>query len=174
MKTNVVTGLQLIDYDTPFTCKSCLASKSTRKEIYKHRHTPLASAFGGEVFSDIWVAPLESLGGCQYYITFIDDHMHYLTVDFLQAKSNTLEAYKAYSSWVHTQFGIQIKHFHSDAAANTWEKILPVICTSKVWNDALPRLTPHSTMALLKQQTAAARAHARYAPPDWLTKISMG
>src|SRR6266404_7819112 len=114
MKTNAVMGLQLIDYDTPFTCKSCLASKLTCKEIYKHCHTPLASAFGGEVFSDVWVMPLESLGGRQYYITFINDHMCYLTVDFLWAKSNTLEAYKAYSSWVHTQFSIQIKCFHLD------------------------------------------------------------
>ncbi len=114
MRTNTITGLQLIDYDTPFMCDSCAASKSTWKEIYTHRCTPIASAFGDEIYSDIWVSPLESLGGRQYYVTFINDHMCYLSVDFLWAKSDTLEAYKAYTAWVHTQFGICIKHFHSD------------------------------------------------------------
>src|SRR6266404_1644451 len=44
-------------------------------------------------------------------------YVHSLTttrVIFLRAKSDTRQAYGACTAWVHTQFGIHIKRFHSD------------------------------------------------------------
>ncbi len=57
---------------------------------------------------------MESLGGWQYYVTFIDNFSHYLSVDFLRSKSDTLQAYRVYTAWVNTQFGVRIKRFHSN------------------------------------------------------------
>jgi len=108
MKSNAITGLCLIDFSIPFSCNSCTAAKSTQKEIHKYWQTPPATAFGNEVYSDLWVSPMESLGGRQYYVTFIDDFSCYLSVNFLRSKLDTLQAYRVYTAWVNTQFSVRI------------------------------------------------------------------
>ena len=46
----------------------------TRKVILKERKAPPAKRFGDEIHTDLWgPSPINSLGGCRYYITFTDD-----------------------------------------------------------------------------------------------------
>ena len=114
MKSNAITGLRLIDFSIPFSCNSCAAAKSTQKERHKYWQTAPATTFGDEVYSDLWVLPMESLGGWQYYVTFINNFLCYLSVNFLHSKSDTLQAYCTYTAWVNSQFGMHIKQFHSN------------------------------------------------------------
>ena len=114
MKSNAITGLCLINFSIPFSCNSCAAAKSTQKERHKYWQTAPATTFGDEVYSDLWVLPMESLGSWQYYVTFINNFLCYLSVNFLHSKSDTLQAYRAYTAWVNTQFGMCIKQFHSN------------------------------------------------------------
>src|SRR6266702_3201851 len=78
VRNNAVTGLHIIDDGSPFFCESCEYAKATRKTIRKERMTPLASAFGEEIHTDLWSpSPLLSLGKRKYYVTFTDDHTQY-------------------------------------------------------------------------------------------------
>jgi len=60
---------------------------------------------------------MESLGGQQYYVTFINNFSRYLSVNFLCSKLDTLQTYRAYTAWVNTQFGVRIKQFHSNCGS---------------------------------------------------------
>jgi hypothetical protein len=92
---NVIDGVKVIDND--FTsCYSCDYAKTTRKPIKAECTVALATAFGVEVHSDVWgPSPLNSMGGCRYYITFTDDYSWYTWVQPLKTKDEAIGAYKA-------------------------------------------------------------------------------
>jgi hypothetical protein len=70
---------------------------------------PQADSFGVEIHSDVWgPLPVQSIGGCNYYVTFTDDYSHYMHVKLLHTKD------KAFAAWASTQHGANIKHFRSD------------------------------------------------------------
>ena len=74
-----------------------------------------AAAFGGEVHSDLWgKAPVESKGGKNYYITFIDDKTQLMHLYLLKTKDETPKVYKHYEAWVEMQMGTKIKVLNSD------------------------------------------------------------
>ncbi|KAJ3997074.1 hypothetical protein F5050DRAFT_1555018, partial [Lentinula boryana] len=70
-----VTGVKL-DNEGPqdIFCESCVYAKATRKPVAKERKEgSRAEKFGEEVHSDLWgPAPVQSLRGKRYYISFID------------------------------------------------------------------------------------------------------
>ena len=55
-----------------------------------------------------------AMGGCKYFITFIDDYSHYGFVELIREKSESLEAFKAFKVKVELQQGKKIKVVHSD------------------------------------------------------------
>ena len=115
IRYNAIDGIKLIDGGSPIICKSCEYAKLTRKPIKSERSTPLAKQFGDEVHTDLWGPSVSaSLGGRRYYVTFTDDHMRYMRIDILRTKDETLQAYKSYAAWVHTQHGVKIKALRSD------------------------------------------------------------
>ena len=115
MKSSAIEGIQLIDDGSAIICNSCEYAKTMHKPIQKERDAPLADAFGAEVHTDLWgPLPTPSLGGCKYYVTFTDDHMHYTSAKNLHSKDQMLNAYKAYTAWVHTQHGVWSKWLCSD------------------------------------------------------------
>ena len=59
-------------------------------------------------------APVKSLGGSQYYVTFIDDSTRKAWVYFLKNKSNAFSVFKRQRKEVETQTGLKIKCFKSD------------------------------------------------------------
>jgi transposase InsO family protein len=114
-RANAVTGLQPIDFSTPFSCDSCEHAKTTRKIIRKHTTTPRAEAFGDEVHTDVWgPAPISTIGGRKYYITFTDDHTRYTWLELLRSKDEAFQAYKTFVAWAETQHGVRIKRLRSD------------------------------------------------------------
>jgi len=115
MNANSVTGLQLINNLTPFSCDACDYTKMTWKAIKKKHQTPIATHFGAEVHSDVWGPSIvNSLGNRHYYISFTDDCTRYLLVSFLYTKDETFKAYKSYVAWALTQHGMQIQRLRSD------------------------------------------------------------
>ncbi|KAK0183621.1 hypothetical protein F5146DRAFT_878921, partial [Armillaria mellea] len=70
-----VTGIQLdkTSFDEPTFFEACIYGKATRKPISKVWEGERATKIGGEVHSDLWgPAPVATLGGRRYYITFMD------------------------------------------------------------------------------------------------------
>ena len=119
MKSGAIEGIQLINDGSAIICNLCKYAKTMHKPIQKERDTPLADAFGMEVHTDLWgPSPTPSLGGCKYYATFTDDHMHYTSAKILCSKDQMLSAYEAYVAWVNTQHGAWIKRLCSDRG---WE-----------------------------------------------------
>jgi len=124
---HAVTGIHLIDDPTPPSCDSCLHAKLTRKIIHPSFTSPAPPApqttafgdeihaFGNEIHSDVWgPAVTQGLGGQRYYVTFTDDYTRYTYIKFLRTKDQTLQAYKAFVAWAHTQHHVSIKRLRSD------------------------------------------------------------
>ena len=115
VNTGMVEGIKLIDDGSTLTCEICEQAKATRKQIRREREEPLADAFGDEVHSDLWgPSPVPSLGGRAHYVTFTDDYSRFTRLTPLRTKDQTLDAYKSFASWAHTQHGVKIKRFHTD------------------------------------------------------------
>ena len=143
VKSGAIEGIQLIDDGSTMVCDACEQAKATRKPIKKIREAPLAGAFGDEVHTDLWgPAPVQSLGGRAYYVTFTDDYSRYTTLTPLRTKDETLDAYKTFAAWARTQHGVKIKRLRSDRGGeftgNDFTKFLNAEGTER-------RLTTHDT-----------------------------
>jgi len=94
-KQGLVSGLKIdTSKDKPTFCESCIYGKATRKPITKECKGLCAESIGDIVFSDVWgPAPVTTLGGKRYYVTFTDDSTRLTHFRPLQQKSETFEAY---------------------------------------------------------------------------------
>lgn len=112
-----VTGVKLDNEGLQdIFCESCVYAKATRKPVAKERKEgSRAKKFGEEVHSDLWgPAPVQSLRGKRYYISFIDDSSRYTYLEFLHRKNEAFRAYLEYEAWVKTTFDVPVKTLHSD------------------------------------------------------------
>ena len=65
---------------------------------------PQAQYFGEEVHTNVWgPSPIASKCRCKYFITFMDDAMHYSVTYLLHTKAEALGAYKVFKAWALTQ-----------------------------------------------------------------------
>jgi len=109
----LVSGLKIdTSKDEPTFCESCIYGKATRKPIAKEREGLCAESIGDIVFSDVWgPAPVATLGGKRYYVTFTDDNTRLTHFQPLHQKSETFEAYRAFED---RQLAAKVKLLHSD------------------------------------------------------------
>jgi len=108
-------GVELMDDGPMATCETCKQAKATHKQIQKEREAPLTDVVGTETHLDLWgPSPTPSMGGRRYYVTFTNDHSHYSSLTVLRTKDETLEAYKAYATWMYMQHSVQIKRLWLD------------------------------------------------------------
>ena len=112
----LVSGLIFDDSKDGGTfCKSCVYGKATRKPIAKERVGEHAGNVGDIVWSDVWgPAPILTLGGRHYYVTFTDDHSRLTYLYSLHQKSSTFEAYQGFEAWLDCQLATKVKLLHSD------------------------------------------------------------
>ena len=111
VKNGLVTGVRLNanSHVEPVFCESCVYAKVTRKLVAKVRDGERAKNFGDDVHSDVWgPAPVETLLGRQYYVSFTDDATREPTLFFLKKKLETFTSYKSYQALVQTQHGTTI------------------------------------------------------------------
>jgi transposase InsO family protein len=66
------------------------------------------------IHSDVWTSPTMSLGGCRYYVMFIDDFSHFCWVYPLVQKSNVFLSFVKFKALVENQLRTRIKQFQSD------------------------------------------------------------
>jgi hypothetical protein len=111
---NVINSMKTTD-DNFTSCNLCNYAKTTCKPIKVEHAVALAMTFREEVHSDVWgPSPLNSLGGCRYYITFTDDYSQFTWVQLLKTKDKAIVAYKAFTAWVWTQHRATIHCLQSD------------------------------------------------------------
>lgn len=66
------------------------------------------------VHSDVWMSPSVSLGGCRYYVVFIDDFSRFCWVYSLVQKSDVFLSFVKFKALVENQLCTRIKQFQSN------------------------------------------------------------
>jgi hypothetical protein len=139
------TGVRL-ENDGPqdIFCESCIYAKATRKPVPKERQEgSRAKVFGEVVHSDLWgPAPVQSLRGKRYYVSFIDDAKRWAYLDFLHAKDETFRSYREYEAWAKTEHDVPIKVLHSDNGGEYTGKEFVLYLKT---NGTKQKLTVHDT-----------------------------
>ena len=75
------------------------------------------------VHSDAW-GPVKatSMGGCRYYVTFIDDHTRKVWVYFMKEKSEVFTHFQSFKAMVEKQTGKYVKCLRSDGGGEYFSK----------------------------------------------------
>ncbi|GKF48841.1 gag-pol polyprotein [Tanacetum coccineum] len=95
----------------PF-CEYCVIIKQHR---LKFKTSNSRSAYVLElVHSDVWQAPVLSLGGAKYFVSFIDDYSRRCRVYLIKKKSDVFEVFKVYKARVELDSGKKIKCLRTD------------------------------------------------------------
>ncbi|KAL2250008.1 UNVERIFIED_CONTAM: Retrovirus-related Pol polyprotein from transposon TNT 1-94 [Sesamum indicum] len=67
------------------------------------------------VHTDLWgPAPVSSLSGSTYYMTFVDDSTRKIWVHFLKRKSDAFDTFRRWRALVENETGLQVKCLRSD------------------------------------------------------------
>lgn len=95
-------------------CEDCIYGKQKRVSFSKVGRTPKKEKLE-LVHTDVWgPAPVTSLGGSRYYVTFIDDSTRKVWVYFLKNKSDVFVTFKRWKAEVENQTSLKLKCLKSD------------------------------------------------------------
>ena len=107
----LLPGLDSVDVGM---CEDCILGKQKRVS-FSTTGRELKKEKLELVHSDLWgPAPVNSVGGASYYMTFIDDATRKVWVYFLKRKSDAFDAFKTWKALVENQTGIRVKCLRSD------------------------------------------------------------
>ena len=100
-------------------CEACQLGKQAKHAFPQDRH--VSRNVLEIVHSDVWgLAKTTSMGGCKYYVTFIDDHTRKLWVKsevfthFMKEKSEVFTHFQNFRVMVEKQTGKHVKCLRSD------------------------------------------------------------
>ncbi|XP_075110572.1 uncharacterized protein LOC142181555 [Nicotiana tabacum] len=95
-------------------CEDCIYGKQKRVSFSKLGRTPKKEKLE-LVHTDVWgPAPVTSLGGSHYYVTFIDNFTRKVWVYFLKNKSDVFITFKRWKAEVENQTSLKLKCLKSD------------------------------------------------------------
>jgi len=63
---------------------------------------------------DVWTTKIESIGGCKYYVNFIDDHTKKVWVYFMKHKGEVFQHFLNFKAMVEKEKGLSIKCLRSN------------------------------------------------------------
>ena len=113
-KKGAVTGLDLSsNIKKPNDCAGCLEGKQHKLVL---RRKEFRSQSRGEVIhSDVsGRMAVKSLGGAEYYVTFIDEYSGYITVFPISRKSDVLDKLRLFRPWFERKYDCKIKTLQCD------------------------------------------------------------
>src|SRR4028118_2218566 len=106
-------GFKIPAPPTDLNCEPCSKSKSVHRKPsptynkaekpFELIHTDLHGPF-----------PCKSAGGKHYFVVFVDDATRFIWVRFLAKKSDLLQEYTNFLTFIRTQFDANIKRIRSD------------------------------------------------------------
>jgi hypothetical protein len=93
-------------------CESCQVAKCRKLPFPTSTRvstTPLEL-----IHSDVWSSPIMSVGGCRYYVVFIDDYSRFTWMFPLQNKSDVFLCFIKFKNLVENLLSCKIKQLQSD------------------------------------------------------------
>jgi hypothetical protein len=93
-------------------CDSCQIAKSKKlpfPDSHRISTHPLEL-----IHSDVWTSPILSLGGCKYYVLFVDDYSRFSWLYPLKLKSDVLSCFAQFKILVENLFSCSIKQLQTD------------------------------------------------------------
>jgi len=156
VKTDMTSG-------EPTFCETCVYAKATCKPITKVRQGERASQFRQEVHTDLWgPAPVPTLGGRHYYVSFTDDKTSLTYLHLLCQKSEALDAYKVFEAWCKNQHNTHIKTLHSDRGGEYLGKafIAHLQAAGTMQNLTIHNMPEHNGIAEQLNQTLLEKVRA--------------
>ena len=112
---NIVTGLPKFIVDgMRNVCEACQLGKQAKNAFPHDKHHVRKNVLD-VVHSDVW-GPTKTMpmGGCRYYVTFIDDYTRKVWVYFLKEKSEVFTHFQTFKAMVEKQSGKHVKCLRSD------------------------------------------------------------
>ena len=95
-------------------CESCILGKQKRVS-FTNASRELKAEKLELIHTDVWgPAPVPSLGGSRYYVTFIDDSTRKVWVYFLKNKSDVFATFKIWKAMVELETSSKVKCLKSD------------------------------------------------------------
>ncbi len=110
---NMVTGMNFAPSKLSF-CNACAEGKSSRSKFPTSDNKRHDSVLG-IVHSDVCgkISP-RSLGGAEYFVTFIDDHSRYVWIYFMKTKDEVFDKFLEWKLLVEKQYGQKVKVLRTD------------------------------------------------------------
>ena len=138
----MVSGLDIDSKQQPEFCESCAKGKSHRL-AFKHSVKTRANHPLELVHSDVCgKIGTRSLGGGEYFVTFIDDHTRHAWVYILKHKDEVFARFQEWKAQVERSTGRQVKTLRSDNGGEYTSREF----TSYLANEGIKheRTTPHT------------------------------
>jgi hypothetical protein len=114
VQKKLVEGVDRIQHTELDFCEGCINGKMQRNS-FKPVGAVKSTRKLQLVHSDV-CGPMqtESIGGCKYFVTFIDDYTRYCHAYFLKRKSDVFEKFKDFQTMIENETGRKIVTFRSD------------------------------------------------------------
>ncbi|GJY81730.1 ribonuclease H-like domain-containing protein [Tanacetum coccineum] len=113
----------------PVLFHACQLGKHVRLPFVSS-NTSVTSRFD-IVHSDVWTSPIPSLSGFKYYVLFLDQYSHFVSVYPLVNKSDVLSKFMLFRTYVNTKFKCEIKSFQCDHGGEFENRALHTLFASK-------------------------------------------
>ncbi|MCO5559842.1 hypothetical protein L7F22_013446 [Adiantum nelumboides] len=110
----LVTGLPVFKVaDMQKVCEGCQFGKQAKASFPHDKH--VSRNVLELVHSDVWgPANIASMGGCTFYVTFIDDHTHKVWVYFMKMKSEVFTHFQNFKAMAKKQTGKYVQCLRPD------------------------------------------------------------
>jgi transposase InsO family protein len=114
-KQNLVGGLPKFGTKEVMleVCEACQLGKQARHP-FPVQTTHVNSKPLEMIHSDVWTTKTESIGGCKYYVSFIDDHTRKVWVYFMKQKGEVFQHFLNFKAMVENEKGVSIKCLRFD------------------------------------------------------------
>nr|KYP32301.1 Retrovirus-related Pol polyprotein from transposon TNT 1-94 [Cajanus cajan] len=112
-------------------CEHCVLGKQKRVSFMTTGRTPKMKKLE-LVHTDLWgPAPVISLGGSTYYMTFVDDCTRKVWVYFLKRKSDAFDTFRRWRALVENETGLQVKCLRSDNGGEYNSEAIKEYCADR-------------------------------------------
>ena len=110
----LVTGLPVFKViEMQKVCNACQLGEQAKGPLPHDKH--VSSNVLELVHSDVWgLAKTVCMGGCRFYVTFIDDHTRKLWVYFMKEKSEVFTHFQNFKAMAEKQTGKYVQCLRSD------------------------------------------------------------